>query len=115
GQMKEALIKRGLVYNDGTSPFTQSFEHGHFGHGELLIRYLPNAETFRVLTQEFLVQANETAVRDHFGVPGHVFGDASHDYYGPHCSNYHLWLRRIKKMFDPADTSESTHHISNRE
>jgi glycolate oxidase len=114
GQMKDDLIKRGLVYDDGTSPFTQSFEHGHFGHGELLIRYMPNAETFRVLTEEFLTQANETAVRDHFGVPGHVFGDGQHDLYGPHCSNYHLWLRRIKQAMDPNNASESTHYISNK-
>ena len=115
GQMKGDLIKRGLVYDDGTSPFTQSFEHGHFGHGELLIRYMPNAETHRVLTQEFLLQANETAIRDHFGVPGHVFGDPAHDMYGPHCSNYHLWLRRIKKTIDPKGASESSHYITNKD
>jgi len=115
GQMKGDLIKRGLVYDDGTSPFTQSFEHGHFGHGELLIRYMPNPITFKVLTTEFLVQANETAIRDHYGVPGHVFGDAAHDMYGPHCSSYHLWLRRIKKAFDPQGASEATHYITVKE
>jgi glycolate oxidase len=115
GQMKGDLIKRGLVYDDKTSPFTQSFEHGHFGHGELLIRYRPDPTTFKVLTQEFLPQANKTAVRDHYGVPGHVFGDAAHDFYGPHCSNYHLWLRRIKKAFDPKGASEGTHYITNKE
>ncbi len=112
GQMKGDLIKRGLVYDDGTSPFTQSFEHGHFGHGELLIRYLPNPATLQVLTREFLVQANETAIRGHYGVPGHVFGDAAHDMYGPHCSNYHLWLRKIKKGFDPNGASEASHYIT---
>jgi glycolate oxidase len=70
GQMKGDLIKRGLIMDDGTSPFTQSFEHGHFGHGELLIRYRPNAETYQILTQKFLVEANKTALRDHYGVPG---------------------------------------------
>jgi glycolate oxidase len=115
GKMKSDLIKRGLVYNDGTSPFTQSFEHGHFGHGELLIRYMPSAETFKVLTQEFLVQANETAIKDHFGVPGHVFGDPAHDMYGSHCSNYHVWLRRIKKTIDPNGASESSHYITSKD
>jgi glycolate oxidase len=112
GQMKGSLIERGLVYNDGTSPFTQSFEHGHFGHGELLIRYIPNATTYRVLTTEFLPRANETAIRDHYGVPGHVFGNDAHNAYGPHCSNYHLWLRKIKKTMDPGEASEPSHYIS---
>jgi glycolate oxidase len=115
GKNKADLIKRGIVYDDGFSPFTQSFEHGHYGHGELLIRYMPNPATFKVLTQEFLGQANETAIRGHFGVPGHVFGDASHDMYGPHVSNYHLWLRRIKKAFDPNGASDATHYISSKE
>jgi len=112
GKMKGDLIERGLVYDDGISPFTQSFEHGHFGHGELLIRYMPNPTTFMALVGEFLPQANETAVRDHFGVPGHVFGDAAHEIYGPHCSNYHLWLRRIKGAFDPKGASEGSHYIT---
>jgi len=112
GARKGDLIERGLVYNDGISPFTQSFEHGHYGHGELLIRYMPDPETFRVLTQEFVAQANETAIRDHFGVPGHVFGDMQHGLYGPHVSNYHVWLRALKKAFDPAGASESSYYIS---
>jgi glycolate oxidase len=111
GKMKGDLIDRDLVYDDGVSPFTQSFEHGHFGHGELLIRYMPNPVTFKVLTSEFLVQANETAIRDHYGVPGHVFGDAAHDMYGPHCSNYHLWLRQIKRQFDSKGSSEGSYYI----
>lgn len=115
GKNKEELIKRGIIYDDGFSPFTQSFEHGHYGHGELLIRYMPTPATFKALTGEFLAQANEIAVRDHFGVPGHAFGDAAHDMYGPHCSNYHLWLRRIKKVFDPNGASEASHYITNKE
>jgi len=115
GKMKGDLIERGLVYDDGISPFTQSFEHGHFGHGELLIRYMPNPTTYKVLTQEFLVQANETAIRDHYGVPGHVFSDRTHDMYGPHCSNYHLWLRKIKKNFDSKGASEGSYYITNKE
>jgi FAD/FMN-containing dehydrogenase len=115
GLLKGGLIKRGIVYDDGTSPFTQSFEHGHFGHGELLIRYLPNQNTFNALMNEFLVQANEIAVREHYGVPGHVFADAQHEVYGPHAMNYHLWLRKIKKTFDPEGASEGSYYITNKD
>jgi glycolate oxidase len=111
---KDDLIKRGLVYNDDTSPFTQSFEHGHYGHGELLIRYHPNPDTFRALTEEFMAQANDTAINQHFGVPAHVFGDSSHDLYGPNASNYHKWLREIKKTFDPNNASEGSYYISDK-
>jgi glycolate oxidase len=114
GEAKNGLIQRGLIYNDGFSPFTQSFEHGHFGHGELLIRYLPVPESCKVLGGEFFKQANEIAVKDHFGVPGHVFGDGLHDVYGPAVFNYHLWLRKIKKTFDPNGASEGSHYITNK-
>ena len=111
---KGDLIERGLVYNDDTSPFTQSFEHGHYGHGELLIRYAPNPATFRALTGEFMAQANDTAINGHFGVPAHVFGDSSHDLYGPNATGYHRWLRQIKKTFDPNNASEGSYYITDK-
>jgi glycolate oxidase len=114
GAQKKDLIKRGLVYDDGFSPFTQSFEHGHYGHGELLIRYMPDPGTFRVLIEDFGSQANEIAIRDHFGVPAHVFGEV-HDIYGPHVSNYNVWMKKIKKAFDPNGASEGSHYIKAKE
>jgi hypothetical protein len=48
-------------------------------------------------------------------VPGHVFGDAAHDLYGPPCSNYHTWLRRIKKTFDPNGSSEGSNYITDKD
>jgi len=112
GELKKDLIEKGLILDDETTPFTQSCEHGHFGHAELLIRYRPNPETFRVLLEEFLPKANEIAISGHYGVPAHVFGDKAHDLFGPSTSNYHLWLRRIKRALDPAGLSESSFYIS---
>ena len=61
---------------------------------------------------EIVQYANKTAIEGHFGVPGHVWGDAVHDQYGPHTSDYHLWLRKFKKAFDPNGASESTNYIT---
>ena len=38
---KQRLIDEGRVLDDGIGPFVQPLEHGHCGHGELLIRYNP--------------------------------------------------------------------------
>jgi glycolate oxidase len=114
GKCKDDLIKRGLVYNDGSSPFTQCIEHGHTGHGELLIRYSPNPATWDGL-MEFMGKANDIAIKGHFGVPGHVFGDMQHDVYGPHVSNYHVMLRKIKQTFDPNNASEGSNYITVKE
>jgi hypothetical protein len=38
-----------------------------------------------------------------------------HDMFGPSASNYHLWLRKIKKAFDPNGVSESSGYITAKE
>ena len=111
---KQVLIDKKLVFNDGTPPFFQAIEHGHTGHGELLIRYIPDNRNWPDIV-DFGNKADKIAIEKHFGVPGHVFGDAEHDKYGPHVSNYHIWLRKIKKAFDPNGASEGSHHITVKE
>lgn len=111
---KADLIQRGLIYPDSIIPFTTSLEHGHFGHSEVLLRYTPSPETAQAL-MEYIGKANQNAVEGHYGLPHHAFGDAQHDFFGPHMSNYHLWLRKIKKTFDPNAASEATTYISAKE
>jgi glycolate oxidase len=111
---KAGLIRQGLIYADSTIPFVTSLEHGHFGHAEVLLRYSPSPETMKGIG-ELLEKANQTAIKGHFGLPHHVSGDAGHDIFGPHLSRYHLWLRKIKKTFDPNGASESTNYISAKE
>lgn len=110
--LKQSLIDKGLFHADGTDPFVQSIEHGHQGHGELLIRYDPNNPASAAAAKQVFDTANNTAVEGKFGVPHHVWSDAVHDMYGPSASNYTTWLRKIKKAFDPNGASESGHYIS---
>ena len=108
---KADLIERGLVYADSTVPFLTSIEYGHFGHSEVLLRYTPNLETAGGL-MEYVGKSNAHSVKGHFGMPHHVSGDAMHDYFGPEVSNYHLWLRKLKKSLDPNLASESSNFIT---
>jgi hypothetical protein len=59
--------------------------------------------------------SNRISIEGHFGMPQHVWSDALHDMYGPHTSNYHQWLRKIKKTFDPNGASESSTYISTKD
>jgi glycolate oxidase len=114
--LKQELIDKGMILDDAIYPFVQSIEHGHTGHGEILIRYAPtNAEQMDSI-QGFLNRAaNKRAIEGRFGVPQHVWSDELHDMYGPHTCNYHLWLRKIKKTFDPNEASESSNYITARD
>jgi len=69
--------------------------------------------------QKLLVEARER-VRNEFkeepaGVPFFVTGDQIHDIFGPPTSNYHLWLRKLKKAFDPNGASDSFGYITAKE
>jgi glycolate oxidase len=109
---KQQLVNEGRLLDDGTDPFVQSVEHGHAGHAELLIRFNRKDPRAATAPMEVGAFANKTAIEGHFGVPGHVWGDAAHDQYGPPASDYHLWLRKFKKTFDPNGASESTNYIT---
>ncbi len=113
--LKEDLIRQGAVLDDGTDTFVQPFEHGHYGHAELLVRYsLSKPETVQAIGQ-FMQNATMVALSKCFGVPHHVFGNDANNFYGPHASNYHHWLRRIKQMFDPNEASDGrTVYISGK-
>jgi len=110
--VKQRYIDEGKLLADGTDPFVQSVEHGHAGHAELLIRFNKQDPGSLKVAGEIAQFANKTAIEGHFGVPGHAWGDAAHDQYGPHTLNYHKWLRKIKKTFDPNAASESTNYIT---
>ena len=114
--LKQQLIDQGLIMDDFTHPFIQSIEHGHTGHGEILIRYNPAGPDHIMKVQGMLSrEANKAAIEGRFGVPHHVWNDALHDMYGPEAHNYHLLLRKIKKNFDPNQASESSNYITAKE
>jgi glycolate oxidase len=108
---KTDMIERGLVLADSTIPFNTSLEHGHLGHSEVLLRYTPSPETAEGL-MEYVGKANENALNGHYGLPHHVWGDPQHNLFGPRMWNYHVWMRRLLRTFDPQKVSETSNHIS---
>ncbi|HUT68538.1 MAG TPA: FAD-binding oxidoreductase [Dehalococcoidales bacterium] len=111
--LKQDLIDRGLIMDDQIYPFVQSIEHGHQGHGEILIRYNPAGPDHIMNVQGMLNrEANKRAIEGRFGVPQHVWSDALHDMYGPEACDYHILLRKVKKSFDPNAASESSNYIT---
>ncbi len=110
---KADLIKRGVVLDDGSESFVTSLEHGHFGHAELLVRYVPSAATDEGMGL-LMREAVGIGASSRLGVPHFVGGDEMHDVFGPIASNYHEWLRAIKKAFDPKEVSEASNYISPR-
>jgi hypothetical protein len=62
---------------------------------------------------DYFNDCNRMDLVQHLGIPFFIDGDERHDWYGPNCSNYHVWLRKIKAAFDPEGTADSGFYISN--
>ena len=110
-EVKAELIRRDVVLDDGKEPFVTSLEHGHFGHAELLVRHQPVAEAGAGMA-ELMDVAVKYGATHRLGVPHFVGGDRLHDVFGPVSSNYHTWLRGIKRAFDPNESSEASNYVT---
>jgi hypothetical protein len=112
-KVKKELIKKGLLRDDGGYYLTWSHEHGHLGHAEVLVQFLQSPEVALGL-QEFHERSRQIALDIKYGVPHGANGDIANDFFGPHVMNYHLWMRKAKKAFDPKGLSDSAmFYISN--
>lgn len=111
--LKEMLIKKGIVLDDGVESFIQTLEHGHYGHAELLIRFFANPKNMGNIG-ELVMESNNIALKKGLPLPHQVAGDEFIDMFGPSTSHFNVWLRRIKAAFDPSGTAEASGYVTNK-
>jgi glycolate oxidase len=110
-RVKKDLIKQGLLRDDGGDYLTWTHEHGHLGHAEMLVQFsTQNPEALKAIGY-FQAEAVNIALNTHYGVPHQASGDR-HNMIGPYASNYHIWMKKIKKTFDPNEVSDPSSYIS---
>jgi glycolate oxidase len=110
----ENLIPKGLVFDDGGCAFPWTEEHGWFAHAEAFFRFSGRPESIKAV-QQTIAEAWKLHLQEPVGVPFDAVGDQLHDLMGPPASNYQLWLRKIKKAFDPNGASDSARYITAKE
>jgi glycolate oxidase len=115
-ELKKEYQKRGNIRSDDGPDCVigMVYENGHTGHAEQLVMLHPTGAGWRDL-MEFTVKCEKLAIDKCYTAPVTVWGDDAHDRWGPHLCNYHLWLRKIKKAFDPNGVSEAAMYISAKE
>jgi glycolate oxidase len=99
---KEALIDKGLIVDDSPYPFGWSLEHGHIGHTELFCQLVPAPESLEAVS-ELARESDMMAFNGNIAVPPRILMDII----GPRVCNYHLWIEKVKKAFDPNGLAES--------
>ena len=118
-ELKKKYIEQGVIMDDGAdNSATLAFEQGHLAYTEVLVLYDHQDEESARGAMEYVKESNQLCLEKSLGIP--IFqvsqvGKGKHDTFGPYCSNYHLWLRRIKKAFDPNNTCDPTAYISSEE
>jgi len=114
--LKKKYIKKGVIVNDfGEGHWMTSYESGHYFHVESPTPFDQTDASSVEGMAEYMEASNQMDLLKHLGAPFFVEGDRMHELFGPHMSNYHIWLRKIKQAFDPNEIADSGFYISGEE
>jgi FAD/FMN-containing dehydrogenase len=106
-KIKQPYIKQGLILDDGGDLGSGgTFESGHLGYLEGIILYDPSKPESSLAARELVQTGVKDAIDHAMGVPIAAFGVEANQEFGPACSNYHIWLSRIKAALDPYTASD---------
>jgi glycolate oxidase len=101
-QVKGKYIQQGLILDDGGDLGTGgTFESGHLGYLEGIILYDPSNPQSALAARELVQSGVRDSIDKAMGLPIAGFGSEANEIFGPACSNYHTWMKRIKAVLDP--------------
>ncbi|MGQ4872534.1 MAG: FAD-binding oxidoreductase [Promethearchaeia archaeon] len=111
--LKNKYIDKGVLADDqGEGIWMTGYENGHFYHTEAPTMYDQTDENSVKGMAEYMEESNQQDLTKHLGASFFVEGDQMHNMWGPYMMNYHIWLQKIKKAFDPAGVADSGFYIS---
>ena len=111
--LKMKYIKTGAIGNDsGKGVWMTSYESGHYYHMESPTMFDQTDDHSVKGMAEYMEESSQLDLLKHLGAPFFVEGNRMHELFGPHMSNYHIWLRKIKEAFDPNNIADSGFYIS---
>lgn len=111
--LKKKYIKREQIVNDfGEAVWSTSIERGHMYNIEAMALYDQCDKHSITGVAGYCMESNELDLHKHLGIPLFVEGDELHDQFGPECSNYHEWLRKVKQILDPTCIADPGNYIS---
>lgn len=106
-KIKRPYIEQGLIIDDdGDLGCGGSFEQGHLGYLEGIILYDPSNPQSAMAARDLVETGIRDTIDNAMGTPIAAFGVEANEIFGPVCSNYHIWLERIKTALDPNTASD---------
>ena len=113
-KLKDELISKGLIFEGDRGLIDLMLwpqDHGHRGLAEIIFRYFPSPDTLKGI-ENLMQECLNVALNEHLGGPAMPPDD---NLFGPHYSNYHLWLKKLKAAFDPSNLAESGRYVTEKE
>ena len=106
-EIKQPYIKQGVILDDGGDLGSGgTFESGHLGYLEGIILYDPGNPESAMAARSLVETGVHDAIERAMGVPIAASGVEANQIFGPACSDYHIWLARIKTALDPNSASD---------
>ena len=101
---RDKYAEKGIIMDDGTlNSWAVSYEAGHMGLFECGHQYNPTRDESAKGMMEMVREGLGKCFDTPFALGWAFFGA---ELLGPHCGNYHRWMPKIKKMFDPNNASD---------
>jgi len=104
---KRPYMQAGIFVDDGGDlGCGGTFENGHLGYLEGIYLYNPKDPRALPASRALIDAGAHAAIEQSLGVPIAAFGSAMNQRFGPHCSDYPRWMRKIKRALDPNTASD---------
>ena len=107
-EVRKKYVGTGRFLEDAPESFYGGpYEQNKFSHFQGVIFYEPTDPHSRKAAFEYAENALQAVVANRVGVPI-VAGPGTDERVG----DYHLWLKKIKKILDPENLSDSTYYVA---
>ncbi|MHA1262257.1 MAG: FAD-binding oxidoreductase [Candidatus Freyarchaeota archaeon] len=111
-QIRRKYVEEGYFHDDGNPEnfWGGPYEHNKFTHFEGIFQYDPIDPDSRKAAHKYIEEAVMAVIENKLGVPI-APGAEPAMLLGPIYSDYHKWLGKIKKAFDPKNVSDHAFYI----
>ena len=110
-QLKKKYIERGAIADDGGDlAWGGAYQHCRFGHLEEIIMYdFQDADSLKG-ADEYVEESAQATIEKSLGQPISIVPRMA-EHFGPTSCNYHIWMQKIKKAFDPNISADPNFYI----
>lgn len=112
-RIKDKYAEKGVVYDDGTyNNWATTIEAGHWAHYEGPFQIDSTDEETWNGVMELDKEATEKVFKIPLSNSWMAMGMQMTKLFSPYCGNFHTWMQKIKKAFDPNTVSDPLGYIS---